>query len=202
VVGVTAFTTAAAAPRARSEDRAVVWAVGDAWIVVVADGTGGAVGGAAAAEHVIAGVERAIGDGLAVAAAAAWVATLEAIDRAIAGDPRAGETTAIALAVVAGQVVGASCGDSRAWLDDGERRELTGGQVCKPRLGSGAARAVGFTAAARGRLVVATDGVWDYLTIDDALAAAGGGAASVIAAVAARFRTFPDDIAVVVGELG
>jgi hypothetical protein len=192
------WSSAAASPRSRSEDRALVLAVGDAWVVALADGTGGAVGGAAAAEHVVDGVRRAVEAGMALDEPAAWAERLAAIDAAIVVDPRAGETTAIGLAVVAGRITGASAGDSRAWLVDGAPRELTADQVRRPRLGSGRALPVTFSSPARGRLVVASDGLFDHVPIADILASTGD-AAELIALVAARFRTLPDDVAVVVG---
>ena len=54
------FATAAASFRERTEDRVLVWPVGEIWVVCVADGSGGVSGAAKAAETFVAGVRQAI----------------------------------------------------------------------------------------------------------------------------------------------
>ena len=108
--------------------------------------------------------------------------------------------------MTAGLVVGASCGDSRAYLIDGAGKlELTRDQQRKPRLGSGRASPRGFVAARAGTLVVATDGLFDYVpiaAIRDTVARGGGSlAGALVELVLARFQQPPDDIVVVAGRL-
>lgn len=130
-------------------------------VFVLADGAGGVTGGREAAEAVV----RAclVAEDLTPDTAAH---VLEAID----GDlfARGGESTAVLVAVdqEARRIVGASVGDSRAYvfLPTGER-ELTADQLRKPRLGSGAARAVGFAYDLPPRgwtVLIASDGLFNY----------------------------------------
>ena len=176
-------------------------------MVCVADGTGGVSGAAIAAEMFIAGVKRAIDAGMDdLDDRATWVGLLRALDEEIARDPVAGETTGIALVVSAASVVGASVGDSEAWLFTDGSLELTGNQNRKPRLGTGRARPKPFEAPGRGTLVVATDGLFHNATIDDIRAVArhdSPGTADALAKLpaGAGSRALPDDVAVVVGWL-
>jgi serine/threonine protein phosphatase PrpC len=193
--------------RVRTEDRALVLRAGEADIVCVADGSGGMSGAANAAEMFVSGVKRNVDAGsLKLTDAAAWVALLGTLDAEIARHPFAGETTGIALVVTPTTVVGASAGDSRAWLFADTANELTEEQVRTPRLGTGHAIPKPFTAPAHGTLVVGTDGLFDHASIDDiraiALASPSPDAAdALIGLLRARFQTLPDDVAVVVGWL-
>jgi serine/threonine protein phosphatase PrpC len=56
-------------------------------------------------------------------------------------------------------------GDSRAWLLENDQvKDLTGGQVRKPLLGTGEARPVGFShPPSPGLLLVCTDGFCNYV---------------------------------------
>lgn len=207
LVVMTRFETAAASPRESSEDRHLVMQVGDAWVIAVADGTGGMSGGAQAADLVIAGVrDRATQAGFDVVSAAAWTGLLVEVDRSIAAEARAGETTGIVLAVTGDLVIGASCGDSRAYLiDPAGAHELTRDQQRRPRLGSGRALPRAFAAAAAGTLVVASDGLFDYVpmaAIREVVIRAGSNlAGALVELVLARCRQLPDDIVVVTGRL-
>lgn len=72
--------------------------------------------------------------------------------------------TAVVAAVSPGRLVGASVGDSEAWLF-GEREplELTSRQRRKPFLGTGAASPVPFAHEDwQETLAVGTDGLWKY----------------------------------------
>ena len=201
------FATESASGRASTEDRALLAPIEAGWLVVVADGTGGISGGARAAELLIRGVREAARTGFDTTDPAAWAALLDTLDDVIADDSDAGETTGVALMVTSGLVVGASCGDSRAFLffTPAGARELTGQQPRKPRLGTGHAQAQPFCAEAHGVLVVGTDGLFDYVKLDDIsrtiLAAPAGSADVLIRLVLERHRSPPDDIAVVVGWL-
>lgn len=82
-------------------------------VVCIADGTGGLAGGALAAEWFVDGVRLAAEPPtFEVTSPDAWVNCLETLDRAIELNPRAGETTGIALTITRTAIVGASFGDS------------------------------------------------------------------------------------------
>lgn len=75
-----------------------------------------------------------------------WVMVLEAIDHVVLAHPDAGETSALVMLVQQGVVVGASVGDSLAYLtaDVGSPRLLTARARLGPRIGTGLARPTGF----------------------------------------------------------
>jgi PPM family protein phosphatase len=79
-------------------------------------------------------------------------------------DMPGGESTAVIISVFPGGLIGASVGDSGAWLLQGERwRYLTSGQNRKPLVGSGEAKPVTFLDPARdGILLIASDGLFKY----------------------------------------
>jgi hypothetical protein len=71
---------------------------------------------------------------------------LEAIDHVVLGDPDAGETSALVMLVQQGVVVGASVGDSLAYVVSpvGEAQLLTTRQHREPSIGTGLSRPIGF----------------------------------------------------------
>lgn len=71
---------------------------------------------------------------------------LETIDRVLFSDPDVGETSALVMLVQQGVVVGASVGDSLAYIVPpvGEPCLLTSVQHKGPGIGSGIARPIGF----------------------------------------------------------
>jgi hypothetical protein len=71
---------------------------------------------------------------------------LEAIDHVVFADSDAGETSALVILVQQGVVVGASVGDSLAYVVPpvGERQLLTTQPRRGPRIGTGFAQPVGF----------------------------------------------------------
>lgn len=152
--------------REPGEDRLTFIEHEDVLIVVVADGVGGISGGAAAAELLVTLVaEATILPDFDLYRPEGWVELLTRADAVLDADPSAGETTGVVIAVSDGIVVGASCGDSGAWMvgEDGGIDDLTAGQHRKLRLGSGKARPVSFSRPTlTGTLLVATDGLFDY----------------------------------------
>jgi hypothetical protein len=154
----------------RGEDRIALHRQGDQLLIAVADGAGGMPGGARAAQAVCDGAVAAFRAGQPLR----WAATLAAIDAQV---HFGGQSTAVVVEVAAGALAGASVGDSGAWLiAAGAVVELTAGQPRKPLLGSGQASPVAFgPLALRGRLLVATDGLFKYAPRQRlaALAAAG-----------------------------
>jgi PPM family protein phosphatase len=160
------IATAAASSRASSEDRLAVHHVLGGLVIVVADGAGGMSGGAEAAEIVLATVEQAIKTpGLRCFEPLTWGDLLRKADHVVERDPRAGESTAVIVAVSAnGLLVGASCGDQEAWvIGSGGYDDLTEDQHSKKRIGSGRANPELFgRASLSGTLLVATDGLFNY----------------------------------------
>lgn len=132
-------------------------------ILVVADGAGGRSGGAGAAQRVIEMVHGNV-TRLITMDPLACSGLLEEIDREIEGNAVAGETTGVIVVVAGGLIVGASVGDSEAWLISAEGYErLTENQIRKPFLGSGRANVVSFKAEFReGTLLLGTDGLFKY----------------------------------------
>jgi serine/threonine protein phosphatase PrpC len=187
----------------RSEDRAVVFEHGDAFIVVVADGAGGVRGGAAAADAVVSAVH-------AILSAEAfdpfdvhvWARMLERVDKDLAR-MRGGETTAIIVAVGNGALAGVSAGDSEAWvISDHEVDRLTERQGRK-RVGSGEARPTSFyRKGIDGVLVIGTDGLFKYVHADVIASHCHAGATvetadKLVAATKLVSGSHQDDVAVV-----
>lgn len=111
------ITLAAASHRNNSEDRLVVVSLDRHWLVAIADGTGGLAGGGHAANLFVHGVHRACHrPGFAPSSPDAWLSLLAELDNEIMHAVGAGETTGIALVMTATAIIGASCGDSEAWL--------------------------------------------------------------------------------------
>ncbi len=151
-------TSITVAYQSRCEDRVKVVELDGGVVIAVADGAGGTGAGAEAAETVIREVE---------AAAALerdserWCEILRQTDHRVG----AGESTGVVVARSARGIVGASVGDSRAWLvEDDQLNDLTRGQLRKPLLGTGEALPVGFShPPSRGLLLVCTDGFCNYV---------------------------------------
>src|SRR5688572_22877141 len=154
-----------AAGNAELQDRVEVLYDSDRVIIALADGAGGMSGAAQAAELFIRAVKR---EKSALQTADDCEAFLHNIDRTLADDPNAGETTGIVLILSGNQIFGASVGDSEAWLfSTAAKTHLTKGQFRKPFLGSGEVLAVKFIAPATpGTLLVATDGLWKYTSYE------------------------------------
>ncbi len=192
----------------RLEDRAQVLPVNkDVTVIAVADGVGGRAGGAAAAEAVmqLALVAAAKSQsGSAPPSASAWCALLESFDRTAASDDMVGETTAVVATLSAGQIQGASVGDSAAWLvGKNQIRDVTAGQSRKPFLGAGQAIVTPFAAPlGADTLLIATDGLFKYADRQTIASLArntdlDAAAKSLIDAVRLRSGGLQDDVAVV-----
>lgn len=147
--------------RGRCEDRVTVIERDDGVVIAVADGAGGIGAGDQAAEAVIREIT-------AVASLAhdenAWCGILRQIDCRVG----VGESTCVVVACSEHGLVGATVGDSQAWLiRNGELRDLSANRVRKPLLGSGAAVPIGFShSSTEGLLLVATDGFCNYVKRD------------------------------------
>ena len=185
--------------RGAGQDRAAVVPCRGGLVVVVADGAGGAAGGAEAADLVLECVREAP-----PLTSTACGELLAVLDGDIRRHPRAGETTAVVAHVDHSLISGASVGDSVAWaIGHRDARDLTAQQHRKPLLGHGNATPVPFDAPLDAcTLLVATDGLHAYapaaaiveaarsVALDDA-------ARKLIALSRLRSGDLPDDVAVV-----
>jgi len=134
----------------------------------LADGQGGRSGGARAA---YVAVRESLAAALSFSAdalgqAAQWHPIVSAADEAVCEDDDAGFCTSVSLCVSDQRVCGASCGDSGALLLSGGRELLlTENQRKNPPVGSGAARPTAFEARLTPgwKLLVVSDGVWNYI---------------------------------------
>ena len=143
------------------QDRIKILDYGERIVVAAADGAGGRSGGAEAADMAL---ELMIRQATCLTSQSDCERLLGAVDVAIASDKVAGETTGIIAVLSANAIIGASVGDSGAWILDGAGiDDLTRHQVRKPFLGTNGACPAGFTRSAlRGTLLVATDGLLKY----------------------------------------
>lgn len=142
------------------------------WICSLADGQGGQAGGAKAARLACRTVtETVLSQPVASASMSrTWVDALRRADEQVLADREAGYTTLIGFAVVGGQVVGASSGDSALWVTgaDGRVLDLTARQAKNPPVGSGGAAPMPFATKLPSSWVVLgmSDGVWKYVGRD------------------------------------
>ena len=160
---MTSFETAhlVEAYREPCEDRVDIITDGNRTLIVVADGAGGTGDGHLAAETVIretranyTGIENSTD----------WSQFLSQLDFRI----DTGETTAVIVDVYPDRILGASVGDSCAWVIDGpDVIDLTRTQIRKPLLGSQAAIPAPFWhGPLDGILLVGSDGFFDYAKRD------------------------------------
>lgn len=163
-------------PQEQGEVRVVLFEREDALFVVIADGAGGLAGGGIAAELLIEVVRgTVVRPGFDPLRPDSWLELLADADVALEADPHAGETTAVAMAVSNRGVIGASAGDSGAWIIGADAvDDLTAGQYRKLRLGSGRALPVSFSRAKlEGTLLVATDGLFNFARAERIAAVVG-----------------------------
>jgi serine/threonine protein phosphatase PrpC len=163
--------------RSKIEDRAEVMVLGDVTVLLVADGAGGRPGGAQAAETVVRVVRESLTGTPRCYDPRFWYGVLRKADEVILADRDAGESTAVVLAVRGPSIVGASVGDSGAWLiTEDAFDDLTARQQHKPCLGTGVAAPMPFIrAGAGGTLLVASDGLFKYTGPEAICTAARGG---------------------------
>ena len=134
-----------------------------------------------------------------------WFEALCAIDDELSRGS-GGQTTAVVASVDGSRVVGASVGDSSAWIisQAGELTDLTARQRRRPLLGSGEALPVQFEAELdNGRLLLASDGLIKYATVEQICGIATQSSVVEIADALANCVRLPsgamhDDVAVVV----
>ncbi len=147
--------------RERCEDRIDVITDGNRTLIVVADGAGGTGDGHIAAESVIRETKA---NYAAISSSTGWSQFLSQLDFRVP----AGETTALIVDIHHDRILGASVGDSCAWLIDGpDITDLTRTQVRKPLLGSHRAKPAPFWhGPLNGILLVGSDGFFDYAKRD------------------------------------
>jgi PPM family protein phosphatase len=172
------------------------------YLLALADGVGNSGAGATAAEYVVAALTK-----LAPAAGSTdWFEALCALDDELSLRGSGGQTTGVVASGDSSRIVGASLGDSCAWLISpaGEMTDLTARQRRRPLLGSGEALPVQFEAELTGgRLLLASDGLVKYATVERICALAIQGTVSEAANAVANSVRLPsgalqDDVAVVV----
>jgi PPM family protein phosphatase len=188
----------------KGEDRLLVEHYGARTLAIVADGAGGMGGGAAAAAmacSIAAQRLRTAGTGT----AEDWARCLYEADQAVVRT--GGQCTAVVVEISAGRVVGASVGDSGAWLLTGKAIvDLTENQHRKPLLGSDEALPMGFgPIELSGRLLIATDGLFKYATESDIAQRAtalsvNDAVDKLIAGVRLLSGALQDDVAIILVE--
>lgn len=187
---------------ASGQDRAVALPSATGYLVAVADGAGGTSGGAAAAERLVAFVTNLAPQ----AASTDLFAALCLFDDELSARPLSGQTTGVVAFVTSERVIGASVGDSAAWLisPSGRMTDLTIRQRRRPLLGSGEALPVQFEEQLRGdRVLLASDGLFKYATAERICAVATQGSAvgaaeALVNCVRLPSGSFHDDVAVVI----
>lgn len=165
--------------------------------MAVADGAGGTGNGGAAADHLIKG----LGQLTDTAASEDWFSVLLKLDEEILELHPGSQTTGVVAYVNHDRVVGASVGDSSAWLISsmGEITDLTAHQRRRPLIGTGEALPVVFEEDLLGRhLLLATDGLIKY-AIPEKIAAmvVHGSVGDIAECVRLPSGGLQDDVAVV-----
>jgi serine/threonine protein phosphatase PrpC len=188
----------------KGEDRVLVQHYGSRTLAVVADGAGGTGGGAAAAAMACSIAAQKLRTGGA-GTPEDWARCLYEADQALVRS--GGQCTAVVVEISEGRLVGASVGDSGAWLLTGKAIvDLTENQHRKPLLGSDEAMPMGFGPIdLSGRLLIATDGLFKYATESDIAQRATALSANdavdkLIAGVRLISGALPDDVAVILIE--
>ena len=129
-----------------SHDRLSVLRDGHRALIALADGADSGRGAQVAAARAVEELALCFRNGALPENAQDWMMILETIDRVVLSDPDAGETSALVMLVQRGVVVGASVGNSLAYVMPtlGEPRMLSSSGRRGPRIGTGMASAVGF----------------------------------------------------------
>ena len=185
-----------------NQDRVVMRVNGNALFVALADGAGGQMGGARAAQSAVGvALERVqnapIWDGL------DWAECLGRVDAAVAADAEAGITTAIALGAGADWVRGASAGDSEVWMIGARGIEdLTARQRRKPFVGQGVSGRAFEARWGSETLLIGSDGLFKYAapeTIAEIARGADleGAADALVERVRYASGALPDDVSLV-----
>lgn len=129
-----------------SHDRLSVLRDAHRTLIALADGADSRRGAQVAAARAVNELARCFRNGALPENADDWVTILETIDRIAFSERDAGETSALVMLVQRGVVVGASVGDSLAYVIPaiGAPRLLTSPERKGPRIGTGIASPIGF----------------------------------------------------------
>lgn len=129
-----------------SHDRLCVLRDAHRTLIALADGADSREAAQTAAARTVSELARCFRGGVLPEDPRDWVMILEGIDHAVLGDPDAGETSALVVLVQQGVVMGASVGDSLAYVvrPSGEAQLLSGGVRKERRIGTGLATPLGF----------------------------------------------------------
>ena len=130
-------------------------------LIALADGAGSAAAAQLAAARAVDELARCFRSGILPDNPRDWEMVLEGIDHIVLSDPAAGETNALVMLVQQGVVVGASVGDSLAYIapPEGEAKLLSPRHCRGPRIGTGIARPIGFgPVRLEGRLITRRTG--------------------------------------------
>jgi serine/threonine protein phosphatase PrpC len=127
-------------------DRLAILRAEDRTLIALADGKSAGPASRTAAAHTVDELARCFRSGIFPDNSRDWEMVLEAIDQVVFRDPIAGETSALVMLVHEDAVVGASVGDSLAYIvrPQGEPRLLTVHRPSAPGIGTGLARPIGF----------------------------------------------------------
>jgi serine/threonine protein phosphatase PrpC len=184
------------------QDRAEILHIERGLIAIVADGAGGMSGGAEAAQFVIDRIKKEVE--LLSLGGEEFKHFLVRLDKEIASDRACGETTCAVAAVKEGMVIGASVGDSGAWMiSESSVENLTAHQCRKPLLGSGSAVPVSFEwPQLQGTLLLASDGLLKYTSQEQIAAVVRNSnlensVQKLLDLVRYPSGAFPDDISVI-----
>lgn len=187
------------------QDRAEFFWCGSNLVLVVADGAGGMGGGAEAAEFIVRCVKQQIAS--LDSNSASLNKLLAALDIEMAAIGACGETTCVVVVLSDSGLIGASVGDSGAFVFSRTGFEnLTANQVRKPLLGSGRAIPVGFSRnSLDGTLLIASDGLLKYTSLEMIAATVraadfGTAANNLIELVRYRSGALPDDVSVLLAR--
>jgi len=188
------------------QDRLEVLRFGERLVVAVADGAGGISGGTQAAEFFMRGLRETAASLTSPEACQQFLASM---DLAVELDAECGQTTGLVSIIQPGRVFGASAGDSTAWwFGSGRPLELTCGQRRNPFLGTGVASGSPFLHVLHaGTIVVATDGLWKYTSlqlIEQRVREAKSESLADELAALVRLPSgvFPDDVAIATCRVG
>jgi serine/threonine protein phosphatase PrpC len=188
----------------RGEDRVLIEHCGSRTLAMVADGAGGTGGGAAAATMACSLAAQRMRTG-STGTAEDWQSCFYEMDQALFRT--GGQCTAVVVEISGGSIVGASVGDSGAWMLTGNAIvDLTENQQRKPLLGSDESLPVGFGPFKwSGRLLIATDGLFNYAVASDIARLAMAGSVedaveNLIADVRLRSGALQDDVGIILLE--
>jgi PPM family protein phosphatase len=181
------------------QDRLEIVRLDSRIVFIMADGSGGTRGGGEAADRF---VRSARDMATKLLQAEDCRRLIQSLDNEIAKAVDCGETTGIITVVQSDVLFGASVGDSAAALVTSRGVHQVSGGPRKPYLGSGFAIPSQFALRiSNGTLVIATDGLWKYTSLESIEQKARTGIPDRLAKeladlVRLRSGALPDDIAI------